>query len=444
MEDLKRDLFIRIVRKFSECLKILTLKREIILTQQTFTYFQPEYVNKFKCDGQVCKAHCCKYWNIDIDKKTYKKYRSIKPKSKSAEIIQNLKRDNIKDRYLIKLNKKNFCPFLTEDNWCSIQKKYGADFLSNTCMTYPRKIYVITDFYECSLSLTCPVAADLILKQTEKIAFEQGEISYKNLIHMSRDILIKPKIEDDLYDYVINVQYAVIYILQERNLTLDQRLIVIGFFFDQLEELIENKKLKEIETLSIIYTSEDFLKEQVPVLLNSIKFNVKDYMRIMFDVFGILYGDDDNVHVKAEAQIYLNYFVKMLEIKTDEDGTASVTELAENYNKHIDDRKQFLETFSNIFENYLVQEFFYGIYSWRVTGSIKLNYIVFLITYKILELISLSMSVVKESINEDEIIKLICWYVKKLDHGNDYLIPIAEGIKNKYDNLKIMRAFLQN
>ena len=72
-----------------------------------------------------------------------------------------------------------------------------------------------------------------------------------------------------------------------------------------------------------------------------------------------------------------------------------------------------------------------------------LNYTIFLITYKILELIAVSMYVVKDSIDENDIINFIVWYVEKLDHGKYYVNPIAEGMEKKNDILKIMRAFLQ-
>ena len=60
--------------------------------------------------------------------------------------------------------------------------------------------------------------------------------------------------------YIIDIQYAVISTLQERRLTIDQRLIVTGYFFSQLEEIINNNKLEEIVLLAQIYTSEDFIK----------------------------------------------------------------------------------------------------------------------------------------------------------------------------------------
>lgn len=416
--------------------------------EKIFVYFQPEYINEFKCDGQSCKAHCCKYWKIGIDRKTYKKYASIKPKFKSKEILKNIKVEN--NKYTIELDDKYFCPFLTEDNWCSIQKKYGADFLSDICMTYPRKTFRIGEFFERSLTLTCPIAADLVLSKVEPISFEQTEISGKEYMNSCRDIVSLIKIPNDLMNYVINVQYAVISILQERRLSIDQRLIVIGYFFNQLEEIIETKKFNEIETLSMIYTSENFFKTQVPVLIKSIVFDVRDYIKIMFDVFGMLYAD--NKQAKAEAKEYLDFIVEVLEIKTDSDGTASVSELVESYEKHLLEREKFIEKNSTIFENYLVNEFFYCLYPWHLDGSISLNYGVFLVTYKIMELLALSMTISKNASNDNstentsdkkQIIKLIRWFARKLNHSTNYTNPISEGLKDKDNTIKIMRSLLQ-
>ena len=58
--------------------------------KQTYTYYQPEYVRKFKCNGQACSAHCCRRWRITIDKKTFKKYSHIKPKSAAKEITSHI------------------------------------------------------------------------------------------------------------------------------------------------------------------------------------------------------------------------------------------------------------------------------------------------------------------------------------------------------------------
>lgn len=136
-----------------------------------YLYFQPEYVGKFKCDGSKCDARCCKNWSIFIDKKTYEKY--------PQEIAEHLKLNPECKQYLMKLDERNFCPMLTESNLCSLQLKYGEDFLSTTCATYPRYTRDFGKFFERSLTLTCPVAAELILFQEEPMSFELVEVSKK-------------------------------------------------------------------------------------------------------------------------------------------------------------------------------------------------------------------------------------------------------------------------
>ena len=409
--------------------------------EQTFVYFQPENINKFRCDGQSCQGHCCKYWGIDIDKATYKKYTAIKPKSKAQEITQKIQFNEEKKQYLVQLNGNHFCPFLTEDNWCKIQRKYGADFLSNTCMTYPRKTFRIGDFYERSLSLTCPVAADLILNSTDPMIFEQTEVSEKEYFNSCRDMVRMTDIPADLLKYVFNVQYAAISILQERSLTIDQRLIVVGYFCDQLEDLISSNKNQDIETLSLIYTSEDFIKTQVPQLIKSIEFNVRDFIRIMFDIFVMLYGDSN--YRKLDAQVYLNYIAKALEVKVDKDGTASIDELVKNYSKHNSINDELMTKYAHILENYLVHEFFYCLYPWHVKGSVTFNYIIYLLTYKILEFIIFSMFVVKSSITSKEIIKCISWFVERIDHNSTYIDSISKGLQKDQDIVGVMRSLLK-
>ena len=65
---------------------------------------------------------------------------------------------------------------LTPDYWCSVQRQYGESYLSNTCRAYPRVAYFMLDYYERSLSMTCPIAAELILSSIEPMTFEQVEL----------------------------------------------------------------------------------------------------------------------------------------------------------------------------------------------------------------------------------------------------------------------------
>ena len=104
--------------------------------ENNYLYFQPEYVSKFKCDGSKCNAACCKDWSILIDKATYEQYSQV---ADAQEIIKHMTFDSEHNSYLLTLNKKSFCPFLNADNLCRLQQEHGEEFLSQTCVTYPRR-----------------------------------------------------------------------------------------------------------------------------------------------------------------------------------------------------------------------------------------------------------------------------------------------------------------
>ncbi len=201
-----------------------------------FLYFQPEYVSRFKCDGKNCLNNCCcRPWRIDIDAKTYEQYSQLQPPEAAKEILSHIGRNESEGNFFLK---ERPCPFLTENNLCSLQLKYGEEFLSVTCATYPRITQNFGKFFERSLTLTCPVAAEMILFAQEPMKFEFVEVPEK--IHSNGGktwIPLAMKISDTAAELMLENQVAMISILQERTLTIDQRLIVLCFFADKLEEI---------------------------------------------------------------------------------------------------------------------------------------------------------------------------------------------------------------
>ena len=52
---------------------------------------------------------------------------------------------------------------LDESNLCSIQKRFGEDYLPDTCQTFPRRRVDFDEINVKTLSLSCPEAARLCL-----------------------------------------------------------------------------------------------------------------------------------------------------------------------------------------------------------------------------------------------------------------------------------------
>ena len=334
--------------------------------KKTYLYLQPEYVSKFKCDGQSCEAHCCRGWIISIDKKTYKKYANIKPKFEAEKITQHISKTK-DNKYVVQLDENQSCPMITEDNWCSIQRKYGEDYLSSVCSTYPRITYQFGDFFERALTLTCPVVAAQVLLTDEPMVFEQIEVSEKVHSNGGRIQIQPPQIPRNLFSYVYSAQFAAISILQERTLSIDERLTVLGFFLDKLDEIISSGNLKEIENISAFFSSEEFLKNETKNLTKNIIFDEKEHMKIMFGTLETLYGENSYFSVKDRR--FLDAVTDALEIKVDENKKVSLGSLVENYKKLDGFRKVFMKAFSPAFENYLVNEFFLSLEIFRLDSS---------------------------------------------------------------------------
>lgn len=126
------------------------------------------YVENFSCIGGACEDSCCIGWDVDIDKKTYESYKGLSD-SEIHPIVQiNLYKnewchDAKIDYAKVKLRKNKWCPFLTSDKWCLIQKKLGESYLSNVCKNFPRIYNQLNGKSHLTLTLSCPVAARRLL-----------------------------------------------------------------------------------------------------------------------------------------------------------------------------------------------------------------------------------------------------------------------------------------
>lgn len=410
-----------------------------------YACIQPEYVGRFQCDGKKCNAKCCRNgWRIPIDEATYKKYSRMKPKSEARRILANITKSDEGDLHLIKPDANGACPFLSDEKLCSIQKKYGADFISNICCSYPRVTHRLGDYCERALLMTCPVALELMLSSSEPLAFEQLELDEARCFEDRTPI--DHDLRAELAERVFATQYAAISILQSRNLSLDGRLIVLGFYLDRLDELIEAEQFDEIERLSAVCSSDQFLQSEARQLISSVEFNANAYIKKMFELLDALYGEQSMF--SRFNRRYLDAVGDALNLVVDEGKHASISELASNYKKLGAARKNFLERNSIALEHYLVNEFFIGLYPWKLERSIRQNYGAFVATYKILELISLSLDVQWKKWHRDDseppkdfrLPTIISTLALNVDHNREYLGCVLEHVGD--DTLSIMRSFL--
>ena len=405
-----------------------------------YLYFQPEYVNLFRCTGGGCLNNCCnRSWDIDIDNATYKKYLKIKPKSLAKEITSHIERDDAKNSYMLKGRP---CPFLTEDNLCGIQLEYGEKFLSQTCATYPRSTRSFGKFFERSLNLTCPVAAEMILFAEEPMKFEFVEVPEK--IHSNHgriNVGHHFPASEKAAEQMLAVQVAIISILQERTLSIDQRLIVLCFFVDKLEEIyLRGIDEDELKKLIATYESKEFLTEQVPLMIQTVNFDVEKFVRLMMEMFEAFYSAKE-ILLNEKGHIFLNTVINTLQIKLDENNFVSLSKITANYEQLAEARKNFLADYSTFLENYLVNELFLNLYPWKYNRLPSRSLSVFLITYKVFELLTFAATQNNLS-SKDSLLKLVDWYTNQIDHSDRLQEKIFAYLEERKDFFELMETLL--
>ncbi|WP_238899099.1 flagellin lysine-N-methylase [Clostridium sp. YIM B02500] len=210
----------------------------------------PHYYKDFKCIASKCADTCCAGWEIIIDDETYKNYNKI-----SGEFGERL-RSNLtlyEDGEPGFVLQNNNCPFLNKNNLCDIYTELGEKSLCYTCKTYPRFIEEYSNSREMGISLSCPEAARLILKDSKPITFE-----------VSDDYEIESQYDDINFDIsvqLISARKMVLDILKDRSLDLSHRIALVINFAHDIQEEINTNELSKIKNIINRYSSESYKKE---------------------------------------------------------------------------------------------------------------------------------------------------------------------------------------
>lgn len=214
-------------------------------------YRKPHYYDKFSCTAEQCPDTCCAGWQIVIDENSLEKYSNVSGDF-GIRLLNSINwREGIFEQY------EKRCSFLNAENLCDIYKELGADALCDTCRLYPRHIEEFEKLREFSLSLSCPVAAKMILQCQEPVRFLEEEDE-------------KEECEEDfedfdflLFDCLLEVREKLFSIVQNRTIPIEKRMYCVLKIAKNLQtaldegELFERDFMAEIE-LCLQEKAEDF------------------------------------------------------------------------------------------------------------------------------------------------------------------------------------------
>lgn len=120
-------------------------------------------VENFECLGTSCPKTCCHGWDIiSIDTGTLGKWNEHSDESEKQYLLDSIEylEENTPQ---MKFNAENFCQSLDENKLCTIQNRFGHEYLSETCQKFPRLFFNNKYRKYKSASFSCPEIVDKAL-----------------------------------------------------------------------------------------------------------------------------------------------------------------------------------------------------------------------------------------------------------------------------------------
>lgn len=234
----------------------------------------PQYYDVFTCIGSSCPDTCCVGWMIEIDEKSYQRF-----KCQEGEFGQRI-RDNIIERsdgHFFALNEKGRCAFLNKDNLCEMVIKMGDEGLCSLCDNYPRIGEEFGELRELGLSISCPEVARLILSSSKPIKFGEWELDE------SSDATDYTK--DIVFNLLLELRDVVFAIMQNRNLSIMHRASIYVILAANLQNVIdEGENVSEkIEGLISNFSNDDYIQKLISSVKEADFEDVHENVKSIFD-----------------------------------------------------------------------------------------------------------------------------------------------------------------
>lgn len=361
----------------------------------------PEYFKEFECIASECNDTCCAGWGIVIDEETYNHYQKV-----DGEFGERLRSEIVKDgeENIFRLKGKN-CPFLNEDKMCDIYKEIGEESLCYTCKQYPRYLEEFGSLREIGLSLSCPEAARIILKDDKKIEFELSE--------NDEEISSYNDINAMLFIELMQCRKIVMDIVQNPEIAIDTSLSIALKFINELQDKIDSNEIDKLSIVKKKYLNQDFINESI-TNLEGYKNKEKVKYNNIHEYFNVLKGLK---HINSNDPLGLNnaliYFEGNDEKK--EIYLAKHEEFSSYY-------KDGMYKFKNIIIYFVFRYFMKAVFDYDISAKIKTA----IISYIMIKELCTIRWMENGEFTDKDIIDISQTYSKDIEHLEENIETLAE------------------
>lgn len=385
-------------------------------------YIKPHYYDEFRCIADKCPDSCCAGWQIVIDEETLEKYKQCED-----AFASRLKNTVDWKEGCFKQNNRR-CAMLNDKNLCDLITAKGEGWLCRTCDQYPRHTEEFDGVRELSLSISCPVVAQMILNRQEPVTFLVEE-----------DEMDEPLAEEfDDFDFGMfsvleDVREDIFSIAQNREISMRKRLTILMEMAEQMQTCVDEGRVFEIENIMDEYSQLNKKFEQ----------NIHSRKCEQFEQ----YSQSEYERIQKGFQLFYE-FERLREVWYD---ILSGTEGAlykEGFEKYKENRNAFYSTFVKElgyekWENFKEQVLMFFLYTY-FCGAVyddcvysKIALSAFSVSY-IEEFIVAQWLLGGKTITWNQCVKLVYIYAREVEHSDENLKKLEAWLMEVYDNKEIL------
>ena len=367
----------------------------------------PYYFKDFECIASDCPDTCCAGWEIVIDGDTYNKYKTI-----TGEFGERLHSEitHYEDGEPgFKLKPNNDCPFLNKKKLCDIYSNLGKDHLCYTCKQFPRFTNEYGSLREVGLSISCPEAARLILKDKDPVTFETTEDD--EMVDTCNDISV------DMYMAMIPSRKTAMKIAQDRSLSLKHRICLLLSFAEELQEKIDDEEYAETKEIRQRYLNKDYQKQFIDSLDIYQTSNEEKY-ELMKEYINVLLEKMEPINEGWPHE--LHHVLDVLHDNSREDHVEYFTRSLKDFEEYY---KEYEYEFEHLIVYLIFRYFMESVYDYDVFSKIKfaaLNYIM------VMELDTVRYLDNKKVFTTKDNEYIMHLYSKEIEHSLDNMDTLAE------------------
>lgn len=187
---------------------------------------KPYYYSEFKCIADKCPATCCDGWAVVVDEDSIKKYKNL-PSEDRDYVMSHIDEE---EGTFVQCDGR--CSFLNDNGLCDLCSRYGEEMFSRTCRRYPRHFEEYGNLHEAALSMSCPVAAKMIVTNPKK--------DYYLVANNKKNSPNRDEVDRVLLAGLLMTRDYIFEIMNDRSYPLSTRMRRVLHYTDKIQKLIYN------------------------------------------------------------------------------------------------------------------------------------------------------------------------------------------------------------